>query len=255
VSAVRRSLAALIVGFALCEAGGARAGEIDISPVTVTLTPPARVAQITIRNPTDQPLRFQISAFTWIGDASDGSVKMTPTQDVVVFPQLVTIPLFGKQEIRAAIISPPGAVEKTYRILLDVLPPLSSAEQLGPGVHLSIRTRFTVPIFQEPLAVRMSGQITTAAAKRGTVQFTILNSGNTHLGGDEIRIIGRNDGGRVIFSEAFRGWYVLIDSKRTFSSHLPQNACGDVRSVTIAPPPDMNVLPKKIEVASGVCGA
>jgi hypothetical protein len=169
--------------------------------------------------------------------------------------QLVTIPLFGKQEIRAAIISPPGAVEKTYRILLDVLPPLSSAEQLGPGVHLSIRTRFTVPIFQEPLAVRMSGQITTAAAKRGTVQFTILNSGNTHLGGDEIRIIGRNDGGRVIFSEAFRGWYVLIDSKRTFSSHLPQNACGDVRSVTIAPPPDMNVLPKKIEVASGVCGA
>ncbi len=181
---------------------------------------------------------------------------MTPTQDIIVFPQLVTIPLFGTQQIRAAILSPPGAVEKTYRILIDVLPSLSDVGRLsGAGVQLSIRTRFTIPIFQEPLLRRMSGQITSAAVKRGTVQFTILNSGNTHLGGDEIRIIGRTDAGRVIFSEPFRGWYVPIDSTRAFSFHVPQDGCGDVRSVTIAPPLGMNVPPKKIEVESGVCGA
>jgi fimbrial chaperone protein len=253
---IRRTIATLVaVGFALCDSGAARAAPIDISPVTVILTPPARVAQITIKNPSEQPLRIQVFAFTWT-DAPDGSIKMTPTHDVIVFPQLVTIPLFGTQQIRAAFVSPPAAFEKTYRILIDVLPSLSDVDQLsGPGVLLSIRTRFTVPIFQEPLVPRMSGKITTASAKRGTIQFTIANSGNTHLGGDEIRIIGRNDAGRVIFSEPFRGWYVLTESKRTFSFRAPQDGCGDVRSVSIAPPSDANVPAKDIEVESGVCGA
>ena len=177
---------------------------------------------------------------------------MAPTHDVIVFPQLVTIPLFGFQPIRAAIMSPPDVVEKTYRIVLDMLPPLSGNQPSGPVVQLNIRTRFTVPIFQEPLAVKMSGEITAAAAKHGTVQFTIANSGNTHLGGDEIRIIGRNDTGKVIFSEPFRGWYVLIDSKRAFSYHMPQNelprrSLGDDRAA------DKHDVPaEKIEVEFGV---
>jgi P pilus assembly chaperone PapD len=253
-SAARRSIAALTACcFALSESVIARAGPIDISPVTVTLTPPARVAQITIQNPSDQPLRIQVSGFAWT-DAADGSIEMTPAQDIIVFPQLVTIPPLGTQQIRAAIMSPAGAVERTYRILLDVLPPLSGTDQLsGPGVELSIRTRFTIPIFQEPLVRRMSGEIATAAANGGKLKFTIVNSGNAHLGGDEIRIIGRNNAGGVVFSYPFRGWYVLIDGKRAFFVDVPQAGCRDVRSLTIAPSPEMSVPPKKIEV-EGVCG-
>lgn len=256
-SATRRPIVALIaVAFALCDAGSARgAPTIDISPITVTLTPPARVAQITIKNPSEQPLRIQLSAFTWM-DGADGSIKLIPTHDVIVFPQLVTIPVFGTQQIRAAIISPPGVLEKAYRILLDVLPSLSDVDQVsGPGVQLRIRTRFTVPIFQEPLVPRMSGQITTVSARRGNIRFTIVNSGNVHLAGDEIRIIGRNNAGQVTFSEPVQGWYVLTNGTRTFSVHVPQDGCGDVRSVLITPPPDTNVPPEKVEVESGVCGA
>ncbi len=256
-SAVRRSIAAFVAfGFALCEAGGAQAGPISISPVTVSLTPPARVAQVTIRNPSDQPLRIQVSGFAWT-DAPDGSIKMLAAQDIIVFPQLVTIPPLGTQSIRAAIMSAPGAVEKTYRILLDVLPPLSGAQDrlTAPGVQLNIRTRFTLPIFQEPIARRLAGQIAGASAKGATVEFTIANSGNMHLGGDEIRIIGRNSAGRVVFSHPFQGWHVLINSRRTFSLDVPQDGCREVRSVTIAPPPEMNVPAKRIDVESGVCSA
>lgn len=220
------------------------------------MSPPARATQITISNPSAEPLRLQLSAFAWV-DAADDTIKLTPAPEVILFPQLVTIPGFGKQEIRAAILTPPGAVERTYRIVIDVLPPQQNiANSLrGRTAQLVIRTRFTVPIFQEPLATRLAGAITVAVVKHGTVTFTVLNSGNAHLGGDAIRIIGRDGAGGVIFSQTFRGWSVLVGDKRAFTFQAPQAGCGSIRSVTIAPPAYMNVPPKRIEVELGACGA
>jgi fimbrial chaperone protein len=255
--AIRQTIAALLAtfGFALCEAKGVRA-DVVISPASLTITPPARATALTIRNFSEDPLRLQISASAWL-DARDGQIELMPTTDVILFPQLVTIPAFGKQEIRAALLVPPGAVERTYRIVINVLPSQESAgsQLTGHGAQLIIRVRYTVPIFQEPLVPKLSGQITTAAMKRGTVTFTILNSGNAHLGHDEIRIIGRDGAGGVVFSQPFRGWSVLVGNQRSFSFQAPKAGCGNVRSVTIAPPSYMNVPPKRIEVESGACGA
>jgi fimbrial chaperone protein len=255
--ATRRAIAALLTtfGFALCEANGARA-DIFFSPAGLTISPPARATALTISNLSAEPLRLQVSAYAWAA-APDGSIKLTSTRDVIVFPQLVTIPGFAKQEIRAAVLIPPGTSEKTYRIVVDQLPSQQNAAQSASGHNMKImlRYRYTVPIFQEPLVPRLSGAITAAAMKRGKVTFTILNTGNAHLGLDEIRVIGRDAAGRVIFSQPFRGWLVTVGNQRTYSFAAPQAGCSSVRSVTLAPPAYMNVPVKRIEVESDACAA
>ncbi len=251
----RLSTAAIALGAVTLCGVRALAGPIAITPTSVTLTPPASVAQVMVRNPSEDPLRLQAYAYAWV-DTPEGNIKLTPTKDIVVFPQLVTIPIFGTQAIRAAILSPPGTVEKAYRIVLDVLPPLLNQAQRsnGLGVQLSIRTSFTIPVFQEPLVPRLSGEIVSAMVKHGTLDFTLFNTGNTHLGGDQITIVARDAGGRVVFSQPFLGWYVLTESRRNLSTRLPRGGCGEVRSITISLPARMNVPSKRVDVQTGVCG-
>ncbi|MBV9719137.1 MAG: molecular chaperone [Candidatus Eremiobacteraeota bacterium] len=253
---VRSRIAALLitVGFAaVCEANGVQA-DILFAPVNVTIAPPARAGDFTIRNPSTQPLRLQISAARWI-NAPGNRIELAPTSDVIVFPQLVTVPGYGKQEIRIAMLAPPGDVEKTYRIVVDALPqaPPPGDRLRGAELRLNFRTQFTVPVMVEPLVSRVGGRLTAATARRDAVDFTLLNSGNTHLGDDAIQIIARDAAGSVVFSQPFRGWWVLAGDARSFSFHAPQDRCRAVRSITIAAPAYMKVAPKIIDVAGGVC--
>ncbi len=121
------------------------ASTLQISPVTVDLSPGENASGITLRNPGDTPLYGQVRVFRW--DQANGDDVLTPTTDLAASPPLIQIPAHSDQLIRLvrAIPAPPSG-EQSYRLLIDELP--APDEPVANGV--TIRLRYSVPVFVEP---------------------------------------------------------------------------------------------------------
>lgn len=227
---------------------------MSISPIALTVEPTARAASMTIRNPSSDPLRLQIGIERWSPTPSN-PYALTPANDVIVFPQLVTIPMFGRQEIRVAVLGVPPPAERAYRIVVTPLPPLNSAAAAGGRLSaaLELQARFTFPVFVEPALAQTRGTFTQLHVAHGVLAIRIQNDGNVHLGGEPLTIVARGADGRTIASQEARGWSVLAAHTTTVS--VKPNRCAGVRSLTVSAPASMNVREKTVEVSSRDCGS
>ena len=142
MSALRRTLAAL-----LCAAGAAHAASLQISPVTIEFGADDTATGITLRNPGERPVYVQVRVFRW--DQANGEDALTPTQDLLASPPLIEVGKQAEQLIRVVRASrAPAGTEQTYRLLIDELPQPGEA----PANGVSIRLRYSIPVFVEPAA-------------------------------------------------------------------------------------------------------
>jgi fimbrial chaperone protein len=140
----------------------ARASTLQISPVTLDLSPGESASGITLRNPGDSPLYGQVRVFRW--DQANGEDVLTPTTDLVASPPLIQIPAHTDQLIRLVRAIPaPVSAEQSYRLLIDELP--APGEPVANGV--TIRLRYSVPVFVEP----------SVAAGAPTLSWRLLHNG------------------------------------------------------------------------------
>jgi fimbrial chaperone protein len=211
----------------------AAAGQFDVKPIRITLAKDALSDTLTIENQASTPLRLQIGAYSWDSDAN-GNIRLTPTNDLIVFPTLLTIMPMEHRNIRIGYSGSPGARERTYRITLDELPSLES--QLGPQQRqgIVVRTRVTVPIFFAPDTAVQKAQIGDVRVSRGTVHVLFQNTGNVHTIVQDVGIVARDASGRKLYTGAVRGWYVLAGQDRDFVTSIPHSACGRVRTIAVA---------------------
>ncbi|RQT97041.1 molecular chaperone [Burkholderia cenocepacia] len=141
MTALRRTLAALL----LCAGGTAHATSLQISPVTIEFGADDTATGITLRNPAERPVYGQVRVFRW--DQADGQDTLTPTQDLVASPPLIQVGTQSEQLIRVVRASrTPSGVEQSYRLLIDELPQPGDAPVNG----VSIRLRYSIPVFVEP---------------------------------------------------------------------------------------------------------
>jgi len=129
-------------------AGAAFAGSvqaINISPVLIELTPSQRVVSVTISNPSDQAMNFQVETLSW--SQPDGTNHYQPTEDLLVAPPIAEIPPQGSQIFRVTLRHPlSGTVEQTYRLVLADI-----SEVLNPkSGMLAIRFRHNLPVYVTP---------------------------------------------------------------------------------------------------------
>src|SRR5438132_13311632 len=117
----RGALTAMVLGLVL-QAGNIAGSAFKVTPVRVTFSGPSSTL-LTLRNESDQPLRFQISSFTWSQDAR-GSVQLSPTDDIVFFPALLTLNAGEEWKVRVAATGAATDGEKADRIFFEELPPL-----------------------------------------------------------------------------------------------------------------------------------
>jgi fimbrial chaperone protein len=120
------------------------AATLQIAPVTVEMSADTAATGITLTNPGDTPLYGQVRVFVW-DQQLDGDA-LTPTQDVVASPPLIQIAAHASQLVRLVRAAPRGAHEQTYRLLIDELPPPDAT----PANGVTIRLRYSVPVFVEP---------------------------------------------------------------------------------------------------------
>jgi len=123
----------------------AQAATLQISPVMVDLQSNESATGITLRNPGDKPLYGQVRIFRW--DQVNRDDALTPTQELVASPPLIQISAQSDQLVRLVRTSPaPVGTEQSYRILIDELP----APDTAPADGVTIRLRYSVPVFVEP---------------------------------------------------------------------------------------------------------
>lgn len=238
-----------IFSLVLLSARRADAALFQVNPVRLSLSAQTTSGLLTVHNQSQEPLRFQITAHEW-RQTPDGEMTLLPTTDVAVFPSMVTVPAGASRKVRVGVLTPSGASEKTYRVFVEELPPLSA-----PGASNGVRvlTRMGIPVFQAALAPTATPTIDALALRAGKLSFSVKNGGNTHFMNTTIRVVARNSAGQVTHESKTKGWYVLGDSYRLHDLSLPPTSCANLASITVEIETDQGNASASLNATSAQC--
>lgn len=221
---------------------GARTARADFSiiPVTISLTPEKATELLTLHNPGAQTVRLQLSVYNW-DQRPDGQFKLTPTDDLVFYPPIVTIEPREDRIVRVGAAVPFGEAEKTYRVLAEELPP--PPEPAAPGAAKQVRSRVVVlarvylPVFLLPSAVVHAESITATGIQNGRLSFRLKNDGNLHVIAGGPKVDGFGAGGKLAFHrQTLRGSYLLASEYLDYQFDIPNPECREIHKLAIEVP-------------------
>jgi len=239
----------VVIGLILGQAAQARVSSFSVNPTRVTLSASVKSALVTLTNETDQPLRFQLSVMAW-DQALDGEMKLTPTQDVVFFPVLVTLRGREARNVRVGVTAVAGSVEKTYRLFVEELPAL---ELSASATGVAIVTKMGIPIFVQPTPIVSEAAIEELTVKSGNLYFRLQNKGNVSMMPRDIRVVGVDASGTTLVDLQPTGWYILARGARVFEVEWPAAQCAVVRSIAVEAQLAGATLKQTLLTPTGAC--
>ena len=245
----RLLVAAALAGGTLMMPLRAGAADFAVSPVIIKLHPKSRSELITLLNKDNQPLRFQLSAFSWT-QGPDGQMVQTPTDDVIFFPQLFEVPAHEAQKIRVGIMTPAAEVEKTYRLTIRQLKPF--ARKTNAGIEIMVLVNLSLPIFGEPATGAAVGRIDALKIDDGTLTVAVGNAGNEHLQAASIAVEGLG-GAQTLFKLKSNGGYVLAQNSRNFRLELPADKCHGLTRLKVSVNTVSTVLRSEVAANPTLC--
>ena len=223
--------ALLLIGSGLLlQAGTASGSAFKVTPVRVTFNRPSSTL-LTLKNDSDEVLRFQITAYTWSQDAK-GGIQLGPTEDVTFFPTLLTLKAGEERKVRVATTVTAKDVEKTYRIFFEELPPLETPKEKA-GAQIRILTRMGIPIFVEPEKGYAEARVENAKVQGGHLMFEVRNSGNMHFAVRSVKVHGVSSTGEALLEREVEGWYVLPGTPRSYDLEIPAGVCSKLKTVSL----------------------
>jgi fimbrial chaperone protein len=218
-----RSLLAL----SLFACTSAHAGNFNVMPTRVHLDDARSSRLVTIRNDSDEPLRFEVTAEAW-ADSPDGKMLLEPTDDLVVFPSLLTIEPGEARRLRIGTKSAPGSQEVTYRVFVSELPDLVEG---APGIK--VLTRMSLPVFVAPTKALRMGEVSSVQVDGTELAVEVANDGNVHFRVGQVQMVALDADGKQRFAASERGWYVLAGARRVFRMTLPEAICDTSDSIRL----------------------
>jgi fimbrial chaperone protein len=233
----------------LCQAAAAQAASFSVNPTLVQLSASVKSALLTLKNETDEPVRFQVSVFRWGQDPS-GQIVTEPTDDIVFFPALLQLGPREERKIRVGTMVAPGPVEKSYRLFVEELPPLETAK-LTNGV--TMRTKMGIPIFLQSTALKTQAQLQDASMANDHVRFSVLNTGTVHFTPDSVRLRALDATGGTVGERAVEPWYILPGGRRDFDVAVSVQRCADVRSIVIDLQAVGRTFSETLQTPNGAC--
>ena len=215
-------------GFAALEA---HAASFDVSPITLTLSAQAQSGNLVVTNRSDVSARFHVTAFAW-EQAANGEMVLTPTREIMFFPAMLTLNAQEARNLRIGMNFKPGAVERTFRVFVQELPALATANT-PVGSKVSVLVRMGVPVFIEPtVKPKAIPSLSALSLQRSKFSFHVNNTGNSHFVPREITVKPM-DGASVLTTLEVNGWYVLAGKTSSYSVTLPTEACVALKSITV----------------------
>lgn len=246
--------AGLFFGFALGRAGVLSAAAFRVTPIQVALSSTTSSALLTLTNESSETLRFQVSAHAWT-QGRKGEIELAPTQDIVFFPALLTLDAGKERKIRVGTSALAGAVEKTYRIFVEELPPAEQPkESATPRSEVRVRTKMGIPIFLQPAAKpHVAGAIESPALEDGQLRFRVRNTGNVHFTLLSVWIKGTSASGETIFEKQAEGWYVLPGGIREYEIPVPPAECARVKVFALEAANERETMKARLDAPPGAC--
>jgi len=210
----------------------AQAGNYGVDPIQLELGSQRPSAVLTLTNSGKEPLRFQLSASLW-DERRAGGIELKPTSDVIVFPSLITLQPGHAAKVRVGTTAPADLHERTYRVIVDELPPLVKDAAGGAQTGVKVLTRTSIPIFVFAGVAKPMPRLDAARVDKGTISFTVANGGNAHMRVSKVHVEARGADNQVRYEQDVAGWYVLANGVRDYSFPIPANVCSDVRTVAV----------------------
>ncbi|KUY89291.1 pilus assembly protein PapD [Burkholderia territorii] len=220
MASIPRALASLCVASA---SAAACAATLQITPVTIELPPSAAAASMTLSNPGGQPIYGQVRAYRWTQE--NGDDVMTPTDALAASPPLLQIGASAEQLIRLVRTARGAPVaEESYRVLIDELPAPGTPVENG----ITIRLRYSVPVFVEPAGTPQTPRLEWRVERDGSgTRLAVENRGGRRA---QISAVSLVDA-RGTVHDITRGLlgYALAGSTRRWPLKLDPGAAGFVR--------------------------
>lgn len=228
----------------------AHASTFTVNPTRVTLSEATSSALLTVKNAGDEPVRVQVTFKAWT-QSPLGEMQLAPTSDLIVFPTLFELQPGTERTVRVARATPPGTIEKTYRVFVEELPPVSEDGSARPGIRML--TRMGIPVFIQPARPVARAALKALALDGGRLSFTLENLGNVHFMPGEVTVQGYAADGRPLLIRTTQGWYVLAGGTRRFEVTFDAPACTDVRRLGVEVKIGDSVVSGQLQTAGGVC--
>lgn len=177
-----------LLAVALCAGATATAcaASFNVNPIGFDLTAERSAGVLQIRNTGEQPVRIQVQAVDW---STDGSKEVLSDTDALLLnPPIFSIEPGQLQFLRFGLRHPENsASEKSYRLLIDEVPPAGSQ---GPGLRTLLRV--SIPVFISPKMrqEKISWQLKRVA---GALLLSAANEGNVHSKINQLRLSNGDD--------------------------------------------------------------
>jgi fimbrial chaperone protein len=242
-------LSTLVAGVAAFTAAlaCASASTVSVSPVRLTLARSGSAVDLTISNGDPQPTRFSVRAYKWTQSPA-GQMELTPSDDVIVYPQSFSIASLDRRVVRIGFVRPLLPVEQSYRVIVSELPPFDEA---NPNPGIAVLSKFSVPLFITPPGGQAQPAIANVSLQNLKLNFTLAATGNVHLLPTSLQVRGIDAAGKVSFEAAPPVWYVLPGQPRMYDLAVPAGACARTQQVRFdatfdgAPPLHLTLAPAR----------
>lgn len=255
VQSPRRSrLRCLVLGFAalVCAACSVQAGAFSVHPMRLQLGGTVRSAALTVRNDDAVPLSFQIRGMDWTQDA-EGQDRYGDATDLVYFPRLLVLEPGQEAVIRVGLRQSLTAVEKTYRLFVEELPPVAAAPTAQGVSQIRALVRFGAPVFVKPAQPTSLLAIEALEVRDGQAQWRLRNAGNQHELFETLRVRGLDAQGAEVFATALTLRYLLAGSARRFQVDLPNPACQRLVRLTLEFKTDKSEAQRDLPLGTTPC--
>jgi fimbrial chaperone protein len=228
----------------------ASAATYTVNPTRVYLSARATSALMTLKNESETPLRMQLRAQRW-DQSRTGEMQLGPTDDLIVFPTLLTLAPGEERKVRVATTAPFGQIEQSYRLYVEELP--AAAPDAPEGASVRILTRMGIPVFLQPARPAATAVLRGLGMSGGALAFELANTGNTHYIPESIVVRGFTAAGQPVGEWPVSGWYVLAGGAREFSVKLPRPSCDKVRSLLVEVTIGQTALKGPLTTPGGAC--
>lgn len=224
------------------------AATFSVSPIRVELDAHHRTDILTINNSGDEPLRMQIRSMHW-SMAADGQWQLTPSDDLIVTPELLEIAPGHNAQLRVGSLLDAGASEASYRLLLDELPDLSDSKSAHPP-EIKVLTQVSLPVFVEPAQATRLPALSSAAIEHGVLVVGIHDRGTRRLDPQSVKVTVTDRTGHVLSQHDQIANYVLPGSTWFMRMKLPAHDCPYVASVSLLWP-NVSNMPLTHSISTG----
>ncbi len=227
----------------------ATAANFDIQPVRIDFNNKTKLSKLVIKNVSQTDFPIQVRAYEWSQNEMGEDVYRV-TQDIIVFPKIMTIAKGEERFIRLGTNVVPGSKEKAYRIYIEEMPSDTTPQE---GANIRLYMKVGIPVFVAPIKTEDKVDIEGIGMSDGKIQLKVKNSGNSHFVITGINLRGVNAEGQEPFNRNIGGWYLLGGSGRVYEAEVPADSCSALSQIDIELKTTKTTVTKQFRVEKSMC--